>query len=214
MSTSTMSISLILQAAEYLDRREREAEHGYACSLPAPPETNRRRTNSYPGGKTKSKLQGNRSTHNELEKNRRAHLRHCLEHLKSAVPLGPDATRHTTLGLLTRARNYIKQLEDVDRKRQQTLQNLHREQRHLRRRLECLNPYSYRVRPSRSYSECSNNSSASSYIASSESDEVDVIGYGSSGQSDDSDDHSSLQSGSDSGCNVSADSLPMSECSI
>merc|ERR1711974_404268 len=31
------------------------------------------------------KPQGNRSTHNELEKNRRAHLRNCLENLKDIV---------------------------------------------------------------------------------------------------------------------------------
>merc|ERR1711879_156590 len=46
------------------------------------------------------KPQGNRSTHNELEKNRRAHLRNCLEKLKDIVPVGGDSSRHTTLGLL------------------------------------------------------------------------------------------------------------------
>ncbi|ESN95352.1 hypothetical protein HELRODRAFT_153169, partial [Helobdella robusta] len=49
-----------------------------------------------------------RSTHNELEKNRRAHMKMCLEKLKEAVPLGPDCTRHTTLGLLIEARALIK----------------------------------------------------------------------------------------------------------
>lgn len=39
---------------------------------------------------------------------RRAHLRLCLERLKSLVPLGPDANRHTTLSLLMKARNHIK----------------------------------------------------------------------------------------------------------
>lgn len=39
---------------------------------------------------------------------RRAHLRLCLERLKSLVPLGPDANRHTTLSLLMKARDHIK----------------------------------------------------------------------------------------------------------
>lgn len=49
-----------------------------------------------------------RSTHNELEKNRRAHLRNCLEKLKDIVPVGADSSRHTTLGLLNKAKHYIK----------------------------------------------------------------------------------------------------------
>uniref|UniRef100_A0A672GA15 MAX dimerization protein 1 n=1 Tax=Salarias fasciatus TaxID=181472 RepID=A0A672GA15_SALFA len=39
---------------------------------------------------------------------RRAHLRLCLERLKSLVPLGPDANRHTTLSLLMKAKDHIK----------------------------------------------------------------------------------------------------------
>lgn len=39
---------------------------------------------------------------------RRAHLRNCLERLKDMVPLGADASRHTTLGLLTKAKRFIK----------------------------------------------------------------------------------------------------------
>ncbi|CAH2084999.1 unnamed protein product [Euphydryas editha] len=39
---------------------------------------------------------------------RRAHLRSCLEKLKDMVPLGPEASRHTTLGLLTKAKRFIK----------------------------------------------------------------------------------------------------------
>ena len=49
-----------------------------------------------------------RSTHNELEKNRRAHLRNCLEKLKDIVPVGGDSSRHTTLGLLNKAKLFIK----------------------------------------------------------------------------------------------------------
>lgn len=39
---------------------------------------------------------------------RRAHLRLCLERLKGLIPLGPDCTRHTTLGLLNKAKAHIK----------------------------------------------------------------------------------------------------------
>ncbi|PWA18437.1 hypothetical protein CCH79_00009879 [Gambusia affinis] len=69
---------------------------------------------------------------------RRAHLRLCLERLKSLVPLGPDANRHTTLSLLMKAKEHIKRLEESDRRAQHTLEQLQRERRHLRRRLEQL----------------------------------------------------------------------------
>ncbi|KAF6199259.1 hypothetical protein GE061_007284 [Apolygus lucorum] len=59
-----MSIAALLRAAEYLERREREAEHGYASTLP--PDDLR---NVIKRPKTK-KSQGSRTTHNELEKNR------------------------------------------------------------------------------------------------------------------------------------------------
>lgn len=39
---------------------------------------------------------------------RRAHLRLCLERLKALIPLGPDCNRHTTLGLLNKAKAHIK----------------------------------------------------------------------------------------------------------
>lgn len=87
--------------------------------------------------KTK-KSQGSRTTHNELEKNRRAHLRNCLEKLKVLVPLGPETSRHTTLGLLTKAKRFIKSLEERDRKHAVHKEQLFREQRFLRRRLEQL----------------------------------------------------------------------------
>uniref|UniRef100_A0A0B6ZND2 BHLH domain-containing protein n=1 Tax=Arion vulgaris TaxID=1028688 RepID=A0A0B6ZND2_9EUPU len=200
------SIAQLLQAAEYLERREREAEHGYASSLPMPDEyiPCRRRSKS-------KKTQGNRSTHNELEKNRRAHLRHCLERLKDLVPLGVDSSRHTTLGLLTKARSFIKNLEEKERKAMLLRDQLERENRHLRRRLEQLNHLSnshnlYRVRQERSISECSisTNSSSPSVLSTSsfkseESDEIDVIG----GFQSDSDDQLSVESLGSDGSNDS-----------
>jgi len=210
-----MSIAALLKAAEYLERREREAEHGYASTLP--PDDLR---NVIKRPKQK-KSQGSRTTHNELEKNRRAHLRNCLEKLKEMVPLGQDTSRHTTLGLLTKAKRFIKCLEQQERKAAAQKETLQREHRYLRRRLDLLCGQQSKRR---SISECSvstvssthsTHSSASSIPLSSpssisESDEVDVIGY-TSNQSD-SDDHSSVQSmSSDSGVAMSTSRLTLGE---
>ncbi|XP_056264454.1 max dimerization protein 4 isoform X2 [Pseudoliparis swirei] len=84
------------------------------------------------------KTPNNRSSHNELEKHRRAKLRLYLEQLKKLVPLGPDSTRHTTLSLLKRAKMHIKKLEEQDKKALNTKEQLQREHRYLKRRLEQL----------------------------------------------------------------------------
>jgi len=198
-----MSIAALLQAAEYLERREREAEHGYASTMPMPDDLIVRRRSKA------KKSQGNsRTTHNELEKNRRAHLRNCLEKLKEMVPLGPDASRHTTLGLLTRAKGFIKNLEDKDRKHAVQKEQLFREQRYLRRRLEQLNSQLHNMHKRRSVSECSTSTSCTS--STSETDEVDIMGYNSN-QSD-TDDHSSIQSmNSDGGMAISTRRLTLTE---
>jgi len=212
------SIAALLQAAEYLERREREVEHGYA-SIPGPfvldPDSsytqisnhklasnaanpglnpNYRRLTNKPNNR---KPQGNRSTHNELEKNRRAHLRNCLEKLKDIVPVGGDSSRHTTLGLLNKAKLFIKALEEKERKASSHRENLLREQRYLRRRLELLSTQVDAIHKRRSVSECSTSTVSSTHSSHSESDEheVDVIGYG--GASDD--DHSSVRSGTSDG---------------
>jgi hypothetical protein len=49
----------------------------------------------------------NSTIHNELEKCRRAQLKDRLDKLKELVPLSPQANRHTTLGLLNKAKCYI-----------------------------------------------------------------------------------------------------------
>lgn len=126
------SLLLLLEAAEYLERRDRgsprpfvpgwagggraqgaadrtvcpaEAEHGYASVLPFDGDFARKKTKT--AGLVR-KAPNNRSSHNELEKHRRAKLRLYLEQLKQLVPLGPDSTRHTTLSLLKRAKMHIK----------------------------------------------------------------------------------------------------------
>ncbi|XP_030227438.1 max dimerization protein 1 [Gadus morhua] len=128
-------VQMLIEAAEYLDRREREAEHGYASLLPFT--SSKERDNLKRKSKSK-KNTSSRSTHNEMEKNRRANLRQCLERLKSLVPLGADTSRHTTLSLLMKAKDHISRLEDSERRAQHTLEQLQRERRHLRRRLEQL----------------------------------------------------------------------------
>ncbi|XP_054254899.1 max dimerization protein 1 isoform X3 [Indicator indicator] len=118
-----LSIQLLLEAAEFLERREREAEHGYASLLPGKDgEALRRRV--------KARKSGGGS--------RRAHLRLCLEKLKVQVPLGGASSKHTTLSLLTKAKLHIKKLEDYDRRAVHQKEQLLREQRHLRRQLEKL----------------------------------------------------------------------------
>ncbi|XP_063450956.1 max dimerization protein 1 isoform X2 [Pan paniscus] len=102
-----MNIQMLLEAADYLERREREAEHGYASMLPY---NNKDRDALKRRNKSKKNNSSSRSTHNEMEKNRRAHLRLCLEKLKGLVPLGPESSRHTTLSLLTKAKLHIKEL--------------------------------------------------------------------------------------------------------
>ncbi|KAM7394340.1 hypothetical protein PAMP_021152 [Pampus punctatissimus] len=129
------SLSILLEAAEYLERRDREAEHGYASVLPYSSDFSRKKTKSSPISR---KTQNNRSSHNELEKHRRAKLRLYLEQLKKLVPLGPDSTRHTTLSLLKRAKMHIKKLEEQDRKNLNMKEQLQREHRYLKRRLEQL----------------------------------------------------------------------------
>merc|ERR1712117_492277 len=192
-----MSIETLLQAAEYLERREREAEHGYASSPPSPSEYQISQANNKTIqrlNKSTKKPQGNRSTHNELEKNRRAHLRSCLENLKDLVPVGADSSRHTTLGLLNKAKHFIKNLEERDKKSLSAKEILYREQRYLRRRLELLSEeVGVDIHKRRSISESSSSSLSSIQSSNSETDDADVVGYGGGGVSDD--DHLSITSG-------------------
>ncbi|TKS77971.1 Max dimerization protein 1 [Collichthys lucidus] len=116
-------VQMLIEAAEYLERREREAEHGYA-SMP-PFISSRERENL----KRKSKSKKNTSS-------RLMWLRPQRDF--SIENTGPDANRHTTLSLLMKAKDHIKRLEESDRRAQHTVEQLQREQRHLRRRLEQL----------------------------------------------------------------------------
>jgi len=199
-----MNIDTLLLAAEYLDRKDREADHGYASTLPYPVTghcSDRKRPSRH------RQIQACRSSHNELEKNRRAHMKRCLELLKGVVPLVGDLSKHTTLGLLTSATSLIKVLCETEQMQKNAKDQLIREQQYLRWEYDQLTKvnngqytgqftgqYSgqfrclagmYRVRPS--VSESSTTSNESSGSLSSELDDVDVIGSGLS----DTDDHSS-----------------------
>ncbi|KAM8842497.1 max-interacting protein 1 isoform 1-T1 [Synchiropus picturatus] len=139
LNTFLKNVHVLLEAARFLDsadRKDGKCEHGYASTFPSNQSPNYQRQKKFRSKKFTSNH--NRSTHNELEKNRRAHLRLCLERLKALIPLGPDCNRHTTLGLLNKAKAHIKKLEEADRKSQYQLESLEREQRHLQRQLELL----------------------------------------------------------------------------
>ncbi|XP_057353091.1 max dimerization protein 1 isoform X3 [Manis pentadactyla] len=184
-----MNIQMLLEAADYLERREREAEHGYASMLPY-------------NNKDRDALKRRNKSKKNNSSSRRAHLRLCLEKLKGLVPLGPESSRHTTLSLLTKAKLHIKKLEDCDRKAIHQIDQLQREQRHLKRQLEKLGIE--RIRTD------STGSTVSSERSDSDREEIDVdvestdyltgdLDWSSSSVSD-SDERGSMQSlGSDEG---------------
>ncbi|XP_052006028.1 max dimerization protein 3-like [Xyrauchen texanus] len=144
MEVNACNIQVLLQAAEYLERREREAEHGYASVLPF---YGKEVTDKRKKQKSKTHLPGNsRSVHNELEKHRRAQLRHFLEQLKQQVPLSSDSVRNTTLNLLRQAQMHIKKLQEQDERAELLKDRLRWKQRELRIRLEKLQGNTERMR--------------------------------------------------------------------
>ncbi|XP_072478152.1 max-interacting protein 1 isoform X2 [Notamacropus eugenii] len=207
INTFLQNVQILLEAASYLEQIEKEnkkCEHGYASSFPSLPSP--RMQHSKPPRRL-SRAQKHSSGSSTSTANRRAHLRLCLERLKVLIPLGPDCTRHTTLGLLNKAKAHIKKLEEAERKSQHQLENLEREQRFLKRRLEQLQgPQEMeRIRMD------SVGSTISSDRSDSEREEIEVdvesteFSHGevdniSTTSISDIDDHSSLQSiGSDEG---------------
>ncbi|XP_041133609.1 max dimerization protein 4-like isoform X2 [Polyodon spathula] len=178
------SLLLLHEAAEYLERRDREAEHGYASVLPYNRDFSRKKTKAS-------------TISRKTQNNRRAKLRLYLEQLKQLVPLGPDSTRHTTLSLLKRARMHIKKLEEQDRKALNMKEQLQREHRYLKRRLEQLSVQGLeRIRMD----------SMGSTISTDSEQDVDIEGMeftpgemDSLGSISDGDDHYSVESSSSNG---------------
>jgi len=183
------NIAVLLRAAEYLEKKDRETEHCYATTMPMmiPTTTMRKRRDSR--GTRRTSETNSRVNHNVLEKNRRAHLKHCQEELKAAVPL---TVRHTTLGLINGAKARVLSLKEEERMLKQEFDRQLRAGGSLRRRLDQLNRQhqahsrgliggAYRCNGQlgggyHSLSESSTGSSSSSSTFSSESDEIDVIG--------------------------------------
>ncbi|XP_020843654.1 max-interacting protein 1 isoform X2 [Phascolarctos cinereus] len=208
INTFLQNVQILLEAASYLEQIEKEnkkCEHGYASAFPSVPSP--RMQHSKPPRRLSRAQKHSSGSSNTSTANRRAHLRLCLERLKVLIPLGPDCTRHTTLGLLNKAKAHIKKLEEAERKSQHQLENLEREQRFLKRRLEQLQgPQEMeRIRMD------SIGSTISSDRSDSEREEIEVdvesteFSHGevdniSTTSISDIDDHSSLQSvGSDEG---------------
>ncbi|XP_055451775.1 max dimerization protein 3 [Psammomys obesus] len=137
MEPVASNIQVLLQAAEFLERREREAEHGYASLCPhlSPRVVCGRRRRPLPAPDA---LNSGRSVHNELEKRRRAQLKRCLEQLRQQMPLGADCTRFTTLSLLRRARMHIQKLEEQEQQAQRLKEKLRSKQQSLQQQLEQL----------------------------------------------------------------------------
>ncbi|KAM4870250.1 max dimerization protein 3 isoform 2-T2 [Urocitellus parryii] len=127
MEPVASNIQVLLQAAEFLERREREAEHGYASLCPhrSPGPIHRRRKQhpQAPGA---------------LDSGRRAQLKRCLEQLKQQMPLGTDSARYTTLNLLRRARMHIQKLEEQELRARRLKEKLRSKQRSLQKQLEQL----------------------------------------------------------------------------
>ncbi|XP_012687226.2 max dimerization protein 4 [Clupea harengus] len=208
------SLLILLEAAEYLERRDREAEHGYASVLPYNSDFSRKKTKASPISR---KTQNNRSSHNELEKHRRAKLRLYLEQLKQLVPLGPDSSRHTTLSLLKRAKMHIKKLEEQDRKALNVKEQLQREHRYLKRRLEQLSVpgVEHRIRTDSMGSTISTDSEQDVDIEGMEFTPGEGEGEGEGDSVDsvsDVEDHYSLQSSSSDGSYVHSHRLQPHIC--
>ncbi|XP_058841274.1 max-interacting protein 1-like isoform X2 [Acipenser ruthenus] len=129
IDTFLRNVQVLLKAANYIERNEKpsgKCEHGYASTCQSGQNSNYQRQRKFRNKKTSS------------NDNRRAHLRLCLERLKALIPLGPDCNRHTTLGLLNKAKAHIKKLEETERRSEYQLETLQRKQRHLQRQLEQL----------------------------------------------------------------------------
>lgn len=179
-----MSLEILLKAADFVDHQPyRESEHGYA-SQPKVFHTSQRH---YRGNKKHRIV---RSSHNQLEKKRRANLRQCLAGLRELLPRNVSSERFTTLLLLRKAIIFIKQQEGTLEQRVAHKQRLHREQQLLRRRLDLLVRDQYRVnrtfsesstgdfyRNERTNSECSVDafSTTGGSTGSIDSEEVDIL---------------------------------------
>eukprot|EP00118_Oscarella_pearsei_P028950 m.3336 g.3336 ORF g.3336 m.3336 type:complete len:189 (+) comp9278_c0_seq1:105-671(+) len=126
------SLEVLLEAAKIVEERERDAANIF-----------RRKEAGVGGSKqlTNGRMRREnkrsytyRTTHNQLEKNRRAQLKNLLDDLRGQVPAKEDS-KLTTLSLLTAAKSYIKELEMQEGKRVRAKDELIRANRSLKRQL-------------------------------------------------------------------------------
>ncbi|KAM8957239.1 max dimerization protein 3 [Lycaon pictus] len=173
MEPVASNIQVLLQAAEFLERREREAEHGYASLYPhrSPGPIYQRRKRS---PQASGALDSGRSVHNELEKRRRAQLKRCLEQLKQQMPLGADCARSTTLSLLRWARVHIQKLEEQEQQARRLKEKLRSKQQSLQRQLEWLRGLAGPGERERPRADSLDSSGLSSERSDSDQEEVEV----------------------------------------
>ncbi|KAK6475684.1 max dimerization protein 3-like [Huso huso] len=138
MEMNTCNIQVLLQAAEYLERREREAEHGYASASPFYSKSAADQRSKQKSRKNPQSIRYICAQNGRSPPCRRAQLRRCLEQLKQQVPLSAESSRNTTLNLLRRARLHIKKLQEQDKRAERMKDRLRWEQSGLRGRLEQL----------------------------------------------------------------------------
>nr|CAD38809.2 hypothetical protein [Homo sapiens] len=164
MEPLASNIQVLLQAAEFLERREREAEHGYASLCPhrspGPIHRRKKRPPQAPGAQDSGR--------------RRAQLKRCLERLKQQMPLGADCARYTTLSLLRRARMHIQKLEDQEQRARQLKERLRSKQQSLQRQLEQLRGLAGAAERERLRADSLDSSGLSSERSDSDQEELEV----------------------------------------
>ncbi|MBN3320610.1 MAD3 protein, partial [Atractosteus spatula] len=143
MENNNCNIHVLLQAAEYLDRREREAEHGYASLQPL---NSRGMSDKRHKPKARKNPDNVRSVHNELEKHSITSLRPSGERfcqndsrrVRKGLPFpfrtAPSLSRGRTLNISP----YQTKLQEQDEQAERLKDRLRWEQRGLRGRLEQL----------------------------------------------------------------------------
>uniref|UniRef100_W5N274 MAX dimerization protein 3 n=1 Tax=Lepisosteus oculatus TaxID=7918 RepID=W5N274_LEPOC len=141
MENNNCNIHVLLQAAEYLDRREREAEHGYASLQPL---TSRGLSDKRHKPKTRKNPDNVRSVHNELEKHSIARMqssrgrRRVKEQKSRRARKGLPFPFRTALSLSRGRTLNISKLQEQDEQAERLKDRLRWEQRGLRGRLEQL----------------------------------------------------------------------------
>ncbi|VDL20583.1 unnamed protein product [Hymenolepis diminuta] len=165
---------LLLQAAEKIDRESSKSAYHHSERWETRNGSSR---HLYDDGAThystysfssvhRRNAPSTRSTHNELEKSRRAHLRTCMDALKELLVFDSEAPRITTLTVLRKATSTIQQLqqrneyleacEDGEKHR---FSQLMKRRQALRKKIEAKRNGTQKIQNwrerNRNYSECS-----------------------------------------------------------